>query len=203
VIVVGLACLAVLVAGAVVFAMRPAADRTAARHTTPPASAGAGASASASPSPSGLPAGFVPYTDPTGFSLAIPAGWSVTHAGENGHLVYIREPAGNRYLLIDHGTQPKADPVADWTQQEQTRRDGWPDYHRIRIVAVPHYFVASADWEFTYTANNGPVHVINRGTVTDAHDAYGMFWSTPAGQWSASLPYFSVFTSTFKPAPAG
>jgi serine/threonine protein kinase len=198
--VVGLACLALLaVAGAVVFGMRPGPHQAADRRPSASAS-GARASGSASPSPSGLPAGFVRYTDPTGFSLAVPAGWTVSHGGEDGHLVFVREPAGNRFLMIDHGTQPKPDPVADWTEQEQARRGGWPAYHRIRIVAVPRYFVASADWEFTYTAENGPVHVVNRGTVTDAHNAYGMFWSTPAGQWSASLPYFSVFTSTFRPA---
>ena len=202
-VVVGLAVLAVLAGGVAVFGLKPAGNAKAGTgHSAPPATTASGR-ASASPSASGLPAGFVPYTDPTGFSLAIPAGWSVTHSGQDGHLVYIREPTGNRYLMIDHGTQPKPDPVADWVQQERQRRGGWPGYHRIRIAAVPHYFVASADWEFTYTADYGPVHVVNRGTVTDAHDAYGMFWSTPAGQWSASLPYFSVFTSTFKPAPAG
>lgn len=207
VIVVGLVTLAALTAAVVVFGLRLGGDnQPAGRHAAaPPATvasrrAGPTASAPASPSATAVPAGFVRYTDASGFSLDVPSGWSVTHQGTDGHLTYLREPGGGRYLLIDHGTQPKPDPVADWTQQEQQRRGGWPDYHRIRIVAVPHYFVASADWEFTYTADAGPVHVINRGTVTDAHDAYGMFWSTPAAQWNASLPYFSVFTSTFRPA---
>jgi hypothetical protein len=143
-----------------------------------------------------VPAGFTRHTDQTGFSLAVPSGWTVRRDGQR---VYFREPGGSRFLLIDQSDQPKADPVADWRQQEQARRDGYADYRRIRIEAVD-YFQKAADWEFTYATNGGRQHVLNRGVVTSAHQAYGIYWSTPDSQWDASRQLFRTFTSSFRPA---
>ncbi|WP_112244410.1 hypothetical protein [Kribbella monticola] len=149
----------------------------------------------ASPTAS-LPAGFVRYSDATGFSLAVPAGWTRTRDGQR---VSFHEPGGARLLLIDQTDQPKADPVADWRQQEQARRDGYADYRRIRIEAVD-YFEKAADWEFTYSARSGRQHVVIRGVVTSPHQAYGLYWSTPDSQWEQSHSVFEEVTRTFRPA---
>jgi hypothetical protein len=157
------------------------------------------ASAVTSPSAAGptVPAGFHLYADPTGFSIAVPDGWQITH---DGHLLYVRDPNSTRYLMVDQSDQPKSDPVADWTEQESERRDGWPDYQRIKIVAVP-YFLKAADWEFTYAGDGGVrTHVINRGVVTSPHQAYGLYWSAPDPEWQADLTYWTTFTTTLKPA---
>jgi hypothetical protein len=162
------------------------------------------ASPTTAPSPTGaprttapaIPAGFHRYQDRTGFSLAIPDGWRITR---RDHYVYVREPNGARFLLIDQTTEPKPDAVADWQRQEAARKDGIRDYRRIRIVPVD-YYVEAADWEFTHTSNDGtPLHVVSRGFVTSSNQAYGLYWSTPESQWRASLRYFGVFTSTFRP----
>jgi hypothetical protein len=68
--------------------------------------------------------------------------------------VYVREPNGARFLLIDQTTQPKADAVVDWQQQEAARQDDIRDYRRIRIVPVD-YYLEAADWEFTHTGTSG------------------------------------------------
>jgi hypothetical protein len=102
-------------------------------------------------------------------------------------------------LLIDQTTEPKADAVADWRRQEAARRNGIRDYRRIRIEPVD-YHLEAADWEFTHTGDDGtPLHVVSRGFVTSNTQAYGLYWSTPQSQWRASLRYFTVFTSTFRP----
>ena len=142
-----------------------------------------------------LPAGFERYRDRTGFSLAVPAGWNITR--QSGR-VYIREPEGSRLLIIDQTDDPKPDPVADWEQQEQARRDGYPDYRRIHIGPVD-YFQSAADWEFTYAGRRGRVHVLIRGTVTSPRQAYGIYWSTADGRWQDSLRYWRTFTETFRP----
>ncbi|GAA1629569.1 hypothetical protein GCM10009744_16960 [Kribbella alba] len=144
-----------------------------------------------------VPAGFRRHTDQTGFSLAVPSDWTVDRQGQR---VYFREPGGSRFLLIDQTDQPKPDPVADWRQQEQARRDSYADYQRIRIEAV-NYFQKAADWEFTYARGGGRQHVVNRGVVTSDHQAYGIYWSTPDSQWDASRQIFQTFTSSFRPAP--
>ncbi len=147
-----------------------------------------------------VPAGWHRYGDPTGFSIGVPDGWQVSH---QGHLVYIRDPAGARFLLIDQTTHPRPDPLADWRQQEANRAGTYPGYHRIRLQAVSYpQAERAADWEFTYNASGGPTHVLNRNVLANAHHAYALYWSTPAGQWTSSFSFFRVFAATFRPAPA-
>ena len=142
-----------------------------------------------------LPAGFRRYADPSGFSLAVPAEWSVSR--RNGR-VYFREPGGSRLLIIDQTDQPQPDPVADWQQQERARRDGYRDYQRVAIEPVD-YFRKAADWEFTYAGSSGRLHVRIRGTITSSQQAYGIYWSTSDSRWQDDLSYWQTFTRTFRP----
>jgi hypothetical protein len=169
----------------------PTTSKPAATTSRPPTTA-----PSTQPTATGVPAGFRRHTDSSGFSLLVPAGWSV---GRDGQQVSFREPGGSRLLLIDQTDQPKADPVADWRQQEQARRGGYTDYQRIRIEAVD-YFDKAADWEFTYAAGSGRQHVQIRGAVTSADQAYGIYWSTPESQWDASRAMLRTITDSFRPA---
>jgi serine/threonine protein kinase len=161
-------------------------------------------SAPASPPPTGatgagdgaLPAGWHMYHDPTGFSVAVPDGWTLTHSGS---IVYFHDASGGRLLGIDQTNQPKSDPVADWTSQSQYRvsRGDFPGYQQIKIAAVP-YHLKAADWEFTYNKSGTRIHVINRGAVFGPHQAYGFYWSTPDAVWSANISNFDLITSTFQ-----
>jgi hypothetical protein len=144
-----------------------------------------------------LPAGFVRYHDPTGFSIGMPVGWHVSH---QGHLVYLQDPTGTRLLIIDQTTHPKPDPLADWRQQEAARISTYPDYQRIRLQAV-HYSQAerAADWQFTYEQGGQLTEVLNRNILVNSHQAYALYWSAPAAQWSASYHFFTAFAATFRP----
>jgi hypothetical protein len=163
--------------------------------TTPSATQGA-----ATPPAGGgvaLPAGWEWYDDQTGFRVAAPKGWEVTRRGT---IVYFREPGGGRVLGIDQSDRPKPDPVADWKQQESARvaAGDWNDYHRVRIVSVD-YFVKAADWEFTYRASGGRMHVINRGFITSPTQAYAIYWATPESEWSANRENFRLIARSFRP----
>lgn len=142
------------------------------------------------------PANFHRYRDPTGFSVAVPDGWSVSREGQ---AVRFEQPAGERFLIVDQTTDPQPDPVADWKRQEEARRGNYADYRRVRIAAVK-YHQKAADWEFTYAGDSGRIHVLNRGFVTGPNRAYAIYWSTPADKWKESLHYLKTFTNTFRPA---
>ncbi|MDT5037073.1 MAG: eukaryotic-like serine/threonine-protein kinase, partial [Micromonosporaceae bacterium] len=146
-----------------------------------------------------LPAGWQMYTDSTGFSLAAPVGWNVQREGT---ILYFREPGGGRVLGIDQTDRPNMNPVADWTNQRNHRvpAGDFPGYQEIGIRSVP-YFVACADWEFTYDRGGGRTHAINRGFVTSDHQAYGIWWSTPDSSWQDNLRFFNLITGSFKPKP--
>nr|WP_239167563.1 serine/threonine-protein kinase [Catellatospora coxensis] len=177
----------------------------AATGTSPSAAASPSAavspSALPSPSPSGLvlPEGWYMYKDRTGFAVAVPRTWKVTR---DRTIVRFKEPDGGRLLLVDQSDSPKKDPVADWTRQEgnRVRAGHWNDYRRVRIVKVD-YFIACADWEFTYQGTSGRVHVINRGFVTGPKQAHAIYWSTPESQWQDNLDEFALITASFQPNP--
>jgi hypothetical protein len=146
-----------------------------------------------------VPAGYYRFTDPTGFSIGVPAGWRVSHVG---HYVYVRDPANRGiFLIIDQSGQPKPDPLADWRQQAAARQSSYPDYHLVTLRAVSYpQAEKAADWEFTYKRNGVIIQVLNRNILANAHHAYALYWTTPASQWSAYYHYFQVFAATFKPA---
>jgi hypothetical protein len=173
-----------------------------ARHSASASPTGGSPTASAHPAPSnaGVPPGFRLYHDRTGFSIAVPGTWSVSH---RGHFLYVQDPGSARYLIVDQSDSPKSDPLADWREQEANRISTYPGYHRVRLEAVSYPPAEkTADWEFTYDGSHGRTHVLNRNILANRHHAYALYWSTPAGQWNASRTIFETFAASFRPAKA-
>ncbi|MFI1995679.1 serine/threonine-protein kinase [Actinoplanes sp. NPDC020271] len=156
---------------------------TSATPSSAPSTTSAAPSPSVSPSASSgrppLPAGFVNYTDKTGFSVYVPDGWTTS---KEGTIRYWRDGKGH-VLGIDQTDQPRSNPVADWRSQRDARLNGgdFPGYKEKKLASVD-YFVKAADWEFTYN-KSGTQHINNRGVVTSAHQAYGFWFQTPDADW--------------------
>ena len=182
-----------------------AAASTPSTPSTPPTSAPPSSappsSATPSPSPtvSALPVGYYRFTNSTGFSIGVPHGWQISHVG---HYVYVRDPADSGiFLLIDQSDHPQASALTDWEQQASARQSSYPDYHLIRLQAIPYaQAIKAADWEFTYDRNGVPVHILNRNVMANAQHAYALYWSTPTDDWNAFYHYFQAFAATFQPA---
>jgi eukaryotic-like serine/threonine-protein kinase len=145
-----------------------------------------------------VPSGYHRYSDPTGFSIAVPDGWAVSRQGT---YVYLVPPSGGIFLIIDQTDHPKPDPLADWRQQEANRIGTYPGYHRIRLQAI-YYPQAekAADWEWTYYKNGVLTHVLNRNILANSKHAYALYWSTPQSEWAADFHIFEIFARTFQPA---
>jgi len=169
--------------------------------TVPSTGAGAtsGNTASGGEGQNAPPAGYYTFANSTGFSIAAPSGWQISHVG---HYVYIRDPAnGGIFLLIDQSDQPKADPLADWRQQAASRQSTYPGYHLIALRSVPYpQAEKAADWEFSYVRDGVAVQVLNRNILANAHHAYALYWTTPVNDWDAYYHYFQAFAATFRPA---
>ncbi|MFF5229024.1 protein kinase [Dactylosporangium sp. NPDC000521] len=142
-----------------------------------------------------LPAGWVDYHDPSGFSVYVPAGW---RQSKEGTMVYFR--GNGRVLGIDQTDKPKSDPVRDWQTQRDSRVAGgdFPGYVEIHIQPVQ-YFVTAADWEFTFAKNGTRQHVNNRGVVTSPKQAYGFYWQTTDADWAAARPDLDLVFASFRP----
>jgi hypothetical protein len=183
---------------------RPGPTASAGRSTSPSPASSAPASPS-SGTPGGgsgtgqLPAGYYRFTNSTGFSIGVPAGWQISHVG---HYVYIQDPSSpGVFLLIDQSDTPKPNPLADWQQQAANRQGTYPDYHLIRLQSVRYpQAEKAADWEFTYVRNGQAVRVLNRNVLANSDHAYALYWTTPDSAWNADYHFFQAFAATFRPA---
>ena len=143
----------------------------------------------------GVPAGFDIYRDETGFSLAIPTDWRVSTDGPRR---IFEEPDTGRFLIVDQTDTPQDDALEDWEQQSEAL--DLPGYHNLRVESAEWRDWDAADWEFTWEADDGPRHVLNRTVITEpGEQAYALYWSTPESEWDYSLATFDVFERTFRP----
>ncbi|MBO4206502.1 serine/threonine-protein kinase [Micromonospora echinofusca] len=148
-----------------------------------------------------VPAGWRLHTDPTGFKVPVPEGWSVRRekfgSGPEDWRVRFSDGRG-RSLLIDQTTTPKGNAVADWTAQEAARKGRYPNYRRVTIREID-YWDEAADWEWTQTSNGRTIHVRNRGFVTAPDKGYAIRWDTPADVWDENEAVFKIIADGFRP----
>ncbi len=198
----GVAAVAIVVAGAVIAVT--VSHRSA--QANPVANAGPGASASAAP-PSGpttgsgaVAAGWVTYTDPSGFSIKVPPGWSVTSTDPDE--VRFTGPMPGYVILVAWNNDPQADAYTDWEQQAAAKAASDPTYQQISIQRVYYRGWNAADWEFIDSYDGEQTHVLDRGfvvipgTLGYAIEIYG----PPAGFPAARAALWNGVTSTFEPA---
>ncbi|MEV6631669.1 serine/threonine-protein kinase [Actinoplanes sp. NPDC051470] len=161
----------------------------------PPASAPAASTPPTTTIAAAPPAGWRRYTDPTGFSLFVPEGWT---RSKEGTIVYFRSKG--RVLGIDQTSTPQPDPVADWRGKADYRRGrgDFPGYREIRIKEVD-YWQKAADWEFTFTRSGVRQHVNNRGFITSRKQAYGIWWQTSDSAWAGAEDELDLVFKSFRP----
>ena len=143
----------------------------------------------------GAPAGYQTYTDETGFSVAVPAGWTAQRSSDTA--VDLTDPSGSRFLRIDQTDEPGEDAKKRWQEVEKDFQDEVENYQRISIESVDYRGWEAADWEFTFGSNT---HVLNRGFVPNENKGYALYMSSPEEQWAESRQIFDVAAATFSPA---
>jgi len=159
-------------------------------HSSPSSTGGAAATGV-------LPSGWHRYTNPSvGWSIGVPAGWQTQLQGSE---VFLRDPAGGRYLQID--TKYPAGPSAKgaWEDQERSFQSSHSGYRRIRLENVAwRGYPDVADWEFTYTSGAVTLHAVDRGAVV-SNRGYGLFFQTHSDQWDSSQQLLQQLYHSFRP----
>jgi len=150
---------------------------------------------SSAPADSGVPAGYQTYRDPSGFSVAVPNGWSASPSSATA--VDIKSPDGSSFLRIDQTDQPKGDAKKAWEEQEKSTSKQLPNYQRVSIESVEYNGWDAADWEFTF---GDDTHVLNRGFVPNPNHGYAIYLSSREENWSANQEVFQTAADTFQPA---
>ncbi|MGW6023176.1 serine/threonine-protein kinase [Streptomyces sp. NPDC055099] len=136
------------------------------------------------------------YKHSQGFSVGLPKGWKYQSTGAAG--ARFTGPDGQK-LLIGWTPTPKSDPVADWKKQESYMVRS--QYKRIRIEKVDYRGWNTADWEFTYVDGGTKYRSIDRGTVVNDHQGYGIMYTAKAAKWDSDerKATWRTFTKTFEP----
>ncbi|WP_239082262.1 serine/threonine-protein kinase [Actinoplanes teichomyceticus] len=142
------------------------------------------------PPSAGTPAGYTTWSDPAGFQLAVPAGWS---PGRIAGTVTFTDPPGRVTLRIRRWPHPPADMVAALVAEERSTR--LPGYRRLRITSLPE--PPDALWEYTFTdPEDGPMRGLRR-VVSGTRGTYVVEWRAPRPDWGAQLPKLAVVLQTF------
>jgi hypothetical protein len=181
-------------------------DTAAARTPSAPASASAKPSSAAASRSAGtgdaVPAGWYLYHDKlNGFSIALPKGWK--RVGNNGYgSGSLLKGPGDTSLLVDWTDQPGKSALGAWKTSSAAARGTMKGYRLLRLADVDYRGYDAADWEYERLLAGKPVHVLNRGMVTDPHHGYAIMFTTPKGQWTsdANRQALKTFFATFKPA---
>ncbi|MBV9292408.1 MAG: protein kinase, partial [Frankiales bacterium] len=144
-----------------------------------------------------LPAGWHRYTDAADhWSIGVPAGWQVSNEGGQ---VFLRDPAGGRYLEVATRVPAVSPATAAWYAQERAFRQSHQNYQRLQIASVTwRPYDDAADWEFTYRDGGADLHADDRGAVVGRR-GYGLFFQTHSDQWAASQHLRRQFYATFRP----
>jgi hypothetical protein len=174
-------------------------DHPADQHAAADAAAGEALPTTAATTAPSVPADWVRYTDPAGWSVAYPPGWRRESLTGNG--IDFIDPQTGSYLHIDVVRQPHPSVIDDWRGQEQPVRDRVSDYQLVRLdPADGGDGSRSADWEFTFTLADRELHALNRGTLANGR-GYSLYWQTPANLWSQQLTTLQGLLLSFAPAP--
>jgi serine/threonine protein kinase len=168
---------------------------------------GSSASSSTSPSPTasagtgGVPAGWVPYDDPVGFSLYLPEGWerSVFGTPANGLTQIDYSPdKGKHFVRIALDTSPDFfDPLSHQRNLEEQIQD-LKDYHRVGMVRNTYRDRPGARWEYTWTALAkdidfpGPRRAVEETYMSRDGVEYAIYMSAPAKSWPTTSKQFTA-----------
>jgi hypothetical protein len=207
--------LVVAVAIGVVTMVGSGEDRTGGSDPSEPAGAAASTAAgdaatgngidttgvSSETAPAVPPPGWVSYVDPTGWSVAYPAGWTRLPGRAGPGNVDFVEPATGTFLRIGSIEKAHTSALADWRAHEADFRKQAREYRRVRLEPTDGAGGRTqADWEFTYRSAGGTDHVLDRGAVRNGH-GYALYWHIRDDRWTTDLPLMRKMFATFRPAP--
>ena len=147
-----------------------------------------------------VPATWVRYDDPLGFTLYLPKGWKRSVFGIEGDLSQIdySPDGGKHFVRIAVDTSPDfSDPYAHQIDLEQQllRLRG---YERVSLERNTYRDRSSARWEYTWTALPkdtkfpGPRRAVEETYMSREGTEYAIYMSAPAKSWGTTAKQFKA-----------
>ncbi len=205
----GIALVAALIGGGGVFGVLKytgdGGDGTGGGRTDQSVSSGGGQSGEdAKPPAKEVPEGWKKVTDPAGFTLFVPNGWT---RQANGDQIDYTPDDGKHFIRIAADPSPDyKDPYAhllDLEKQVAKRTD----YRKVRLNQNTFRdSTRAALWDFTWTEKQnhpGPRRAKEQMYVAPDETEYAIYMSSPVADWPTTEQQFDVVLSGWEPpAPA-
>jgi eukaryotic-like serine/threonine-protein kinase len=192
-VVIGVLCLALLLAGVLLMKNVLSGGSGSPR--------GGGGTAGSTPRPTGtvgaasIPAGYQTFTGPDGsYTVGIPDGWTANRTSDA--VTEVRNPDDRNQFLRLIASGPGANPLAELTSEEPGFRRRYPTYTKINLAAVQFRGYDAADWEFTFVRGNSTKHVLYRLWVVNGR-YYGVYLSAPQDAFDGLRSQFDTAAATF------
>jgi serine/threonine protein kinase len=177
---------------------KSATPTTSAPTPTPTPTVTVTSSGVVSPASRKAPSGYRLAQDPTGFSLAVPEGFTREAQGER--TFYLSE--GGTFRLGIKATDPEPDgPTAVMRRAAAKGPSTNPGYHDGRVTGTTHNGYPAALWEFSwggFTKAEGARHTYDLCWDQDGR-MYDVWVSAPVGKVTEAREYFDVAVDTFAP----
>lgn len=130
-------------------------------------------------------AGMTWTQDPEGFSMLVPDGWV---RRVEGNSVFYDSHTDNSYLQVDRTAHPTDDQYQHVLDQEggSGGAERFPDYERVRVEDVTQDtdFHSAADWEFIWSQNGTPRHLLARNITVTSGDYYTVLFAAEENRWT-------------------
>jgi hypothetical protein len=139
-----------------------------------------------------VPTGWLWHSDPAGFDVAVPKGWT---RSQDGIAACFVDPSGNRSFRVDASARMAGPADSYWAVQEQDAlaAGNLPGYQRRTLGLLPEK-QGGAAWEFTWQPDGEPARRHERRMLLPMGDgrAYLVEWAAPDQDWTGTEPYLRL-----------
>ncbi|MFE7859886.1 protein kinase [Streptomyces sp. NPDC057403] len=151
-----------------------------------------------------VPANWLRYPDPNGFTVYLPPGWKRTEVTGTGdvdpdlHQVDYSPDGGKHFVRIAIDTSPDFADVTEHQKDLEQQLRKLVAYHRVQLQKNLYRDRSGSVWEYTWTALPkdtrfpGPRRAIEETYISRDGSEYAIYVSSPAADWAQSAKWFKA-----------
>jgi hypothetical protein len=140
-----------------------------------------------------------------GFRIGYPTGWAVRPVSTVR--IQFTDPGLNAYLRVDLTPHTFTNMLAEaqYIEQQSLAKHYFPGYQRVGLARLNIRGTPGAYWKFTWNDNGvrqEALDLLYIANTSAGQQSYALYFTAPAGSWTAMHKYFNVEAATFAPVPS-
>ncbi|WP_264924875.1 serine/threonine-protein kinase [Streptomyces sp. A012304] len=158
-----------------------------------------------------VPESWSPVTDPLGFTLSLPEGWTRQVYQDDGDLKQIdyTPDGGEHFVRIAVDVSPDFDDPYEHQRDLEKELKRLVDYERVTLERNIYRDRAGAEWEYTWTALAkdtkfpGPRRAIEETYIARDGTEYAIYMSSPVEDWETTARQFKAVLQSWREPGSG